>query len=156
MKNLKWYEKYVWIVFVLVALAGLVPGLLLLFSPMSAGAIVENFGHPIPAGIMTDADGLAFLEFFFRWVGTVLIGGNSLTIFIAATAFRKGEKWAWLAFWYWPLMFASHFLMYAGGFKVSQVVWFILTTGALLMTYRYCFGRESNAWVKANQSRRTI
>lgn len=151
MKNLKWYEKYAWIIFILVALGGLIPGLLFLFNPMSAKAFVENFGHPIPAAIMADVDGLAFLEFFFQWVGTVLIGSNILTIFIAPTAFRKGEKWAWLAFWYWPFMFASHFLMYSGGFKVSQVAWFILTTGTLLMTYRYCFQQESRAWINADQ-----
>ena len=31
-----------------------------------------------------------------------------LTVAIAATAFRRGERWAWFAFWAWPLFFVVH------------------------------------------------
>ncbi len=31
-----------------------------------------------------------------------------LTVAIATTAFRRGERWAWLAFWVWPLFFIVH------------------------------------------------
>ena len=32
----------------------------------------------------------------------------ALTVVIAATAFRSGERWAWFAFWVWPLFFVVH------------------------------------------------
>ncbi len=31
-----------------------------------------------------------------------------LTVSIATTAFRRGERWAWMAFWVWPLFFIMH------------------------------------------------
>ena len=31
-----------------------------------------------------------------------------LTRAIAPTAFRRGERWAWLAFWIWPAFFVVH------------------------------------------------
>ncbi len=31
-----------------------------------------------------------------------------LTTAIAATSFRRGERWAWFAFWIWPLFFTVH------------------------------------------------
>ena len=35
-----------------------------------------------------------------------------LTIAIAVTAFRRGEMWAWLAFWVWPVFFVIHGLAF--------------------------------------------
>lgn len=32
----------------------------------------------------------------------------TLTLAIALTAFRRGERWAWLAFWAWPVFFIVH------------------------------------------------
>ncbi|GIV76434.1 MAG: hypothetical protein KatS3mg050_0828 [Litorilinea sp.] len=141
MQQSTWPRRYAWILFVLAALSGLVPGLMLLASLLSAAGFVNTFGHPVPQAILSDAAERAFLEFLSHWVGTVLIGSNLLTVFIAATAFRKGERWAWLAFWYWPFMFAAHFLMYTGGFKVSQVIGRLLTAGALLWTNPYASRR---------------
>lgn len=31
-----------------------------------------------------------------------------LTLAIAFTAFRRGERWAWLALWVWPAFFVVH------------------------------------------------
>src|SRR5688572_24527342 len=31
-----------------------------------------------------------------------------LTVSIALTAFRRGERWAWLALWVWPVFFVVH------------------------------------------------
>ena len=31
-----------------------------------------------------------------------------ITVAIAATAFRRGERWAWFAFWVWPVFFVVH------------------------------------------------
>ena len=31
-----------------------------------------------------------------------------LTVAIALTAFRRGETWAWLVFWIWPVFFVVH------------------------------------------------
>ena len=32
----------------------------------------------------------------------------TLTVMVATTAFRRGERWAWFAFWAWPVFFVVH------------------------------------------------
>ena len=69
-----------------------------------------------------------------------LLGSNVLTIFIALTAYRRANKWAWWAFWYWPLMFASHFILYREGtLRYVQVFLLILSVATLLANYRKFF-----------------
>jgi uncharacterized membrane protein YgdD (TMEM256/DUF423 family) len=53
-----------------------------------------------------------------------------LTIAIAVTAFRRGERWAWLAFWAWPAFFILHgSVVFVGDFVLAA-----LATAALLLT----------------------
>jgi hypothetical protein len=35
-----------------------------------------------------------------------------LTVAIALTAYRRGERWAWLAFWAWPVFFVLHGIVF--------------------------------------------
>ena len=35
-----------------------------------------------------------------------------LTVAIALTAYRRGERWAWLAFWAWPAFFIIHGILF--------------------------------------------
>ena len=149
MSSEKWYEKYSWLVFILVALTGLIPAIQLLISPMSGQTFFAGFGHPIPESILSDANESAFVAFVMRWIGTVLLGGNALTIFIAAAAWQKGEKWAWFAMWYWPLMFATHYLMYGDGFlKNLQIFWVALTLGVLVANFSRFFSAENRIGVE--------
>lgn len=132
----RWYERYSWVVFVVVALSGLVPAVQLLVAPLSGTSFFAGFGHPVPESILSDPTESRFLAFLLRWIGTVLAGGNALTVFIALTAWRNGETWAWLAMWYWPAMFAAHYLMYGAGLlKNLQLVWVALTVLVLASNF---------------------
>ena len=53
-----------------------------------------------------------------------------LTVVIAATAFRRGERWAWFAFWVWPLFFIVH----GAAFFVVDFVFAALGVAALAAT----------------------
>ena len=53
-----------------------------------------------------------------------------LTVAIAATAFRRGERWAWFAFWVWPLFFVVH----GFAFFVVDFVFAALGVAALTLT----------------------
>jgi hypothetical protein len=35
-----------------------------------------------------------------------------LTLAVAPTAFRRGERWAWWAFWVWPAFFVVHGIVF--------------------------------------------
>ena len=48
---------------------------------------------------------------------------------IALTAFRRGERWAWLAFWFWPVFFVLHGI----AFFVVDFVFAALAVAALLL-----------------------
>lgn len=47
-----------------------------------------------------------------RVVGAWFVGFSLLTIAVAATGYRQGERWAWYAFLSWPLVAALVFLLY--------------------------------------------
>lgn len=68
------------------------------------------------------------------------IGLDLFGLLIAVTAFRRGERWAWLAFCYWPVLFATHFVTYRSGFRYAQLLWLVLTIAALAATYRKVWG----------------
>jgi uncharacterized membrane protein YgdD (TMEM256/DUF423 family) len=52
-----------------------------------------------------------------------------LTLAIAVTAFRRGERWAWLAFWVWP----GFFVLHGSVVFVGDFVFAALTITALLI-----------------------
>ena len=121
-------HKHSWILFVAIGSIGLVMSCLFWVNPSAALETLGKVGPPLPAALLEDP-GLAFV---IRWTVTALAGANALTVFIACTAFRRGERWAGVALLYWPLMFASHLLMYRWGpMSLVQVMWLALTVPAL-------------------------
>ncbi len=122
-------HKHSWILFAVIGSIGVLMTCLLAFNPAAGVEMLEPVGPPVSVGFKTDP----FLLFTIRWAATALAGVNTLTVFIAATAFRRGEKWAGVALWYWPLMFASHLLMYRWGpMSLVQIMWLTLTIPTLV------------------------
>lgn len=64
-------------------------------------------------------------------------GLNIFALLILWFPFRQGEMWAWSALWFYPIMFAWHYLHYAKGtgFSKMQVVYCILSAVALILTF---------------------
>lgn len=52
-----------------------------------------------------DKEVIQYISGNFRWSGLCFIGLGAFTVLITSTAFRRGEKWAWWALWYLPVMF---------------------------------------------------
>jgi hypothetical protein len=65
-----------------------------------------------------------------------------LTIAIAGTAFRRGEMWAWLAFWVWPVFFVIH------GFAFFAFDFVFALLGALALAATY----PGSRWARASGS----
>lgn len=101
-------RRYGWIVFVLFAALGTMFGVF-------PGAWFED-------DVDRDA---ALLTTSYGMVAVVL------TAAIAVTAFRRGEMWAWLAFWVWPVFFGLHGL----AFFAFDFVFAALGVLALAATY---------------------
>lgn len=118
--------------FVLIGGMGCVMSVAMLFDPTMGLRVLGGVGPEVPVDAAADA----FLMFAFRWTATAMFGSNVLTVLIALTAFRRGERWAGVALWYWPAMFASHLVMYRWGpMSYVQILWLALTIPVLAAHY---------------------
>jgi hypothetical protein len=135
-----WYEQAAWIYFAVLCGSVLPIALLGYVAPSTTLDIWARFGHDVPAVVAADPAALSYVEFIGHWAMTGTIGFDLFGLLIAVTAFRRGERWAWLAFWYWPVLFVTHFVTYESGFQYAQLVWTALSVAALLATRRQVWG----------------
>jgi hypothetical protein len=135
MSSETWYERAAWIWFALLSASVLPLAVAILLDPSRADGVWSGFGYAMPAAVAADPASIAYVEFIAHWAVTGTIGFDLFGLLIAVTAFRHGQRWAWLAFWYWPVLFATHFLTYQSGFRYLQLVWLAGSVAALLATY---------------------
>lgn len=140
----RWYERYAWIWFALLTGSVLPLAVMTYLDPSSATGLWARFGYEVPAAVAADAEATRYVEFISHWSSTGTIGFDLFGFLIAVTAFRRGERWAWLAFCYWPVLFLTHFVTYQSSFRYAQLVWTALTIAALLATYRKVWGRRTD------------
>lgn len=139
----RWYTRYAWVWFALVSGLVLPLTILMLIDPSSGAGTWARFGYDMPAAVANSAAAVEYVEFIAHWAASTTFGFDLFGLVIAVTAFRKGERWAWLVFWYWPIMFGTHFLAYQSTFRYTQLVWLIVSVVALLATYRKAWERSS-------------
>jgi hypothetical protein len=138
-----WYERGAWIFFALLCGTALPLALAVYADPSSAHELWARFGYELTPIIAADPASLRHVEHLSHWAATGTVGFDLFGLLIAVTAFRRGERWAWLAFWYWPVLFITHFATYTSSFRYAQLVWAALSVGALLATYRKAWTRSS-------------
>jgi len=132
-----WYHKYSFLVFILIGLIGVSQAILMLVNPESGINLLAGFGYEIPDSLMNQPAGRDFTLFLVQWIGAVLFGGDFLTLCIAVTAWRRGERWAWFAFLYWPLLFITHFSLYRPGpHKYPPLMMLVLVVITMLANAR--------------------
>lgn len=137
-------HKLSWSLFVFIGAIGTLMGVRVLIEPAALLPLLQSAGPSTAPLAGPEATALA--AFLGRWVATALLGGNVLTVVVALTALRRQEPWAAWLMLYWPLMFASHFFMYAPGpMRVVQVVWFCASTAAILVLVRASRASTSRA-----------
>lgn len=87
----------------------------------------------------SDPDVVAYLADDFRSTGGFTVAFGMLTALVAARWFRSGERWAWYAFWIFPLLFVWEMAT-----TWAAILWFLLlvaTLAALIASYRRFFPR---------------
>lgn len=136
-----WYERAAWIFFAVFSGGVLPMAVLYYLDPSAATGLWERFGYALPAAVAGDAAAIEYVAFISHWATTGTIGFDLFALLVALTAFRRGERWAWFAFLYWPALFTTHFFTYQSSFRYAQLVWVTLSVAALLATYRKVFGR---------------
>jgi hypothetical protein len=140
-----WYERAAWTWFAVLCASVLPLALVAYVNPASALHMWARFGYELPAVVASDAAALSYVEFVSHWAVTGTVGFDLFGLLIAVTAFRRGERWAWVAFWYWPVLFATHFVTYTSAFRYAQLVWLTLSVAALVASHRKVWGRDHDA-----------
>src|SRR5215213_9057147 len=81
---------------------------------------------------------------YMRAIGVASIGMGLFGLLIALIAYRRRERWAWFALWYYPLFWTAHLVgdLPPGKDHVHQVVFIILSLAGLLLPVREFFGRR--------------
>lgn len=143
----KFYEKYAWIVFILIGvmvLSGAIPHTL---GTNSDPALVQTIsGKTIDELKISNPLFFNLYNFYFRGGGLSDLGFAFLLIVISATAYRQAQKWTWYAFWFIPAYFLGWITLSSTLPPESQssllpplIVFTVLSLLGLLLPFRKFF-----------------
>jgi uncharacterized membrane protein HdeD (DUF308 family) len=81
---------------------------------------------------------------YMRAIGVASIGMGMFGLLITTIAYRRRERWAWFALWYYPVFWTAHLVggLPPGKDHVHQVVFIALSLVGLLLPVREFFGRR--------------
>jgi hypothetical protein len=141
----KIYEKYAWIAFFALGAIVLVSAVPHALGFNTDPALVESISGMTPDGLK-DSNPMLFDLYSYYFMGGALsdIGFVFLIIVISMTAYRRGEKWAWYAFWFVPAYFLGWVAL---GLTIESssstipylMVFVILSLVGLLLPFRKFF-----------------
>jgi len=143
--NEKIYEKYAWIAFFVLGAIFLVSAVPHALGFNTDPALVESIGG-MPTDDLKDSNPMFFdlYSYYFMGGGLSDIGFAFLITVISMTAYRRGEKWAWYAFWFVPAYFLGWVAL---GLTIESssstipylMVFVILSLVGLLLPFRKFF-----------------
>jgi hypothetical protein len=106
--NEKFYEKYAWIVFLIIGVFVVVGGLPHALGFNTDPTLVQAIsGKTIDELKFSNPMFFNLYNFFFRGGGLSDLGFAFFLIVISLTAYRGGQKWAWYAFCFVPVYFLA-------------------------------------------------
>ena len=83
-------------------------------------------------------------EGLLRAIGVATTGMGIFGIMITLEAFRRKEKWAWFALWYYPIFWTIHLVgeLPPGNDHIHQIVFIVISLLGLLLPVRQLFSRN--------------
>src|SRR5215212_1505925 len=81
---------------------------------------------------------------YLRAIGVASIGMGFFGLLITRIAYRRRERWAWFALWYYPVFWTAHLVggLPPGKDHVHQVLFIVLSLAGLLLPVREFFPRR--------------
>ena len=81
---------------------------------------------------------------YMRAIGVASIGMGLFGLLITLITYRRRERWAWFALWYYPLFWTAHLVggLPPGKDHVHQIVFIVLALLGLLLPVREFFPRR--------------
>jgi hypothetical protein len=106
--NEVFYKKYTWIVFLAIGALVLLGGIPHALGFNTDPTLVQTISGQTIDSLKGSSPMLFNLyNFYFRCGGLSDLGFAFFLIVISVTAYRRGQKWAWYAFWFVPAYFLS-------------------------------------------------
>ena len=108
------------------------------FSLVIIGLAILAFG--LIATVVPAPSGPPYL----RAIGVASIGMGLFGLLITTIAYRRRERWAWFALWYYPVFWTAHLVggLPPGKDHVHQIVFILLSLAGLLLPVREFFPRS--------------
>jgi hypothetical protein len=80
---------------------------------------------------------------FLRAIGVASIGMGLFGVMITLIPYRRRERWAWFALWYYPVFWSAHLFggLPPGDDRIHQIVFIILSLASLLLSISSFFPR---------------
>lgn len=164
-KSETFIERYSWIVFLVLSL---IIALFGLGDILTGGSTFESGEAPTMQGISgmtwqelgsTSPNAAHMIDYLVRAGGAHLFVLGLLSLIVAVTAFRRGDRWAWYAMWLWPFWLALIIVILLSAYKqpgegippplASGSIFIVLTLSTLLFSYRKFFPKTRSV---ANQT----
>jgi hypothetical protein len=151
-KREMFFERHSWKVFLFISLIVALFGIgdIIRGMPDSAESITGMTWTELQASSPKIAN---LIDLQVRSGGEQLIILSILSIAICLEGYRRGERWAWYAFWAWPLLSALAFIVYLTADRqpnfpppppmLSAPIFFIVSVLALLLPYRIFFPKQA-------------
>jgi hypothetical protein len=81
---------------------------------------------------------------YLRTIGVASIGMGLFGLLITTFAYRRRERWAWFALWYYPVFWTAHLVggLPPGKEHVHQIVFIVLSLAGLLLPVHEFFPRR--------------
>ena len=81
---------------------------------------------------------------YLRAIGVASIGMGMFGLLITTIAYRRRERWAWFALWYYPVFWTAHLVggLPPGKEHFHQIVFIVLSLAGLLLPVREFFPRR--------------
>src|SRR5271156_2993154 len=142
----KRYEKYAWVIPFVMGLFFLVSmSVTLLFPVILTGAegAVQSLTGSTFSQLAASSPGVAnYVYYLIRILAIFSAGLGAFFMVVSATAYRKGEAWAWYLTWVVPVLFVFDAVNDYYAFRyvdVSSVVIAAILVAGLLLPYRKFF-----------------
>jgi hypothetical protein len=140
------YEKYAWVIPFVMGLFFSVSMVATLFDPgiiTGAEHAVESLTGSTFSQLAATSPGIAnYVYYLIRVLAIFSAGLGAFLAAVSATAYRKGEVWAWYLTWVVPLLFlldlSNDYLAFGYVDVSSMVIAAILVVG-LILPYRKFF-----------------
>lgn len=148
--NEKFYEKYAWIVFFAIGILVLIGAIPHVLGLNTDPTLVQTIsGKTIDELKASNYMFFNLYNFYFRGGGLSDLGFAFFLMVISITAYRRGQKWAWYAFWFIPVYFLSWIGLSltlpsesSSSLILPLAVFIILSLVGLLLPFRKFFPKD--------------